>query len=116
MKKKGLCLLVAIILLTISILPISSRTIDFTPTIVFDGTRATCTVRIAGDRVTDTISATMKLRQGNTVIDEWSGSASGILKLEETATVKRGKSYTLVVNATINGIAQPTVTVDKTNN
>lgn len=58
----------------------------------------------------------MELRQGNIVIAEWSGSASGILKLEETATVKRGKSYTLVVNATINGIAQPTVTVDKTNN
>ena len=48
----------------------------------------------------------MELWQGNILIDDWSASASGILKIDETATVERNKTYKLTVNYTVNGVAQ----------
>lgn len=107
------------ILLTLpayAISSVSSRTISIVPDISFDGTEATCTVSIAGDRMTDSISATMMLKLGNNVIDAWSGSGQGILNLVGVANVLHGKTYTLTVHATINGVAKPAVTITRKNN
>jgi hypothetical protein len=83
--------------------------------VVFDGTEATCTVFITGDRSTDYISATMTLKQGTRVIDEWEDSGYGVLAMEGIAEVTRRKTYTLRVDATVNGVEQPTVTIARTN-
>lgn len=117
MKKRFLWLMfVMAIILAIPVYAASERTIDVVPDIEFNGTTATCTVRIMGDRTTDRIAATMELWQGNTLIDEWSASASGILKIDETATVARNKTYTLTVEYTINGTAQTPVSILRSNN
>ena len=93
-------------ILAISAHAASARTIDVYPSLAFNGTSATCTVTILGERTTDRISAVMELWQGNILIDDWSASASGILKIDETATVERNKTYKLTVNYTVNGVAQ----------
>lgn len=117
MKKRFLVLLfVMVMLFSLSAHAVSPRTIDIFPNITFVGTEATCTASITGDRLTDSISATMALKQGTRVIDEWSDSSSGILSMAGTADVSRRTTYTLTVDAIINGVAQPTVTISRTNN
>lgn len=116
MKRKVVILpFIVALLLAIPCYAMSARTIDFVPDVVFDGTEATCTVRITGDNVTDSISATMTLKLGTRVIDQWEGSGSGILELEGVAEVSHRKTYTLAVDAVINGVEQPTVTIARTN-
>lgn len=116
MKKKVTVLTVIMaMVLAIPAYAMATRAVDFVPDIVFDGTEATCTVFITGDRSTDYISATMTLKQGTRVIDEWEDSGYGVLAMEGITEVTRRKTYTLRVDATVNGVAQPTVTIARTN-
>lgn len=116
MKKGFLCLLLLMsMILAVPAYAASARTIDVVPDIEFNGTTATCTVRIMGDRTTDKISATMSLWQGSTLIDSWSANGAGILKIDETAQVVRNLTYNLTVNYSINGIAQVPVSISRTN-
>ena len=93
----------------------STRTISVVPDIEFDGTRATCSVSIAGNRSTDKIDATMELRQGGRLIDDWSASGYGILKIRETATVARNTTYTLEIEYSVNGDSKTPVSISRTN-
>lgn len=94
----------------------SSRIINVFPDIEFNGTKATCTVLITADRTSDKIAATTALWQGSTLVNSWSSSGSGILKISETATVSKNKTYKLVVNYTINGTSYSPVSISRTNN
>ena len=58
----------------------------------------------------------MELWQGNILIDDWSASASGILKIDETTTVAKNKTYTLTVEYTVNGVEHTPVSISRTNN
>lgn len=65
MRKKIICMMLLITM--VFVIPAnaaSTRAISVVPDIEFDGTEATCTVSIIGDRTTDEIEATMELRQG----------------------------------------------------
>ena len=117
MKKQFLCLLLVLsAIFAVSAYAASDRTIDVYPHLEFNGTKANCSVTILGERTTDKISATMELWQGNTLIDDWSASASGILKIDETTTVAKNKTYTLTVEYTVNGVEQTPVSISRTNN
>ena len=85
------------------------------PDIEFDGTKATCSVRIIGDRTTDKIEATMELRQGSRLIDDWSASGNGFLEISKTATVARNTTYTLTVEYSVNGDSKTPVSISRTN-
>lgn len=114
--KRVMCILVLVA--TIFAIPAyaaSPRTIDVYPSLSFNGTTATCTATIMGERTTDRIAASMELRQGGTLIDDWSASGSGILKLDKTTTVTKNKTYTLTVEYTVNGVAQTPVSISGTN-
>lgn len=116
MKKRFFILFVLVtMILAIPAYATSSRTINVYPDLEFNGTVATCTVRIIGEHTTDSISATMELRQGRTLIDDWSASGYGILTIDETATVSLNKTYSLTVTYTINGVQQTPVTISRTN-
>lgn len=93
----------------------STRAISVEPVIEFNGTKATCTVLIVGNRTTDEIEATMELRQGGRLIADWSDSGYGILKISETATVTRNTTYTLEVEYSINGDSKTPVSISRTN-
>lgn len=116
MKKRLFSIMLVIAMLfVVNVCATSPRANVFDPDITFNGTEAICTVCVTASRITDTIVVAMELRYGNTVIDSWTHSGSGFLQVEETATVQRGKTYTLVVDATINGVAKPTMTISRTN-
>lgn len=116
MKKQFLCLLLVLsAIFAVSAYAASDRTIDVYPHLEFNGTKANCSVTILGERTTDKISATMELWQGNTLIDDWSVSGSGILKMDKTTAVEKNKTYMLTVEYAINGVAQKTVSVSGTN-
>ena len=117
MKKRFLCLLMVIAtLLMVTASAVEARTADAFPYISFNGTTATCTVTVSGDHMQDEISITMTLKRGNTVIDTWSTTGNGIVKMAETATVELNKTYTLVVDFTVNGVEKPAATITRTNN
>lgn len=108
-------LVLTAMILAIPSYAMSARTIDVYPDLEFNGTVATCTVSIVGERTTDKISATMALWQGSKLIDDWSASGSGILKIDETATVAKNKTYKLTVDYTINGVARTPVSISRAN-
>ena len=117
MKKRFLCLLLGfIMLLSVSAYAVTPRATLINSDIAFDGTEATCTANIFGSKATDEITATMQLRRSGVLIDTWSGSGTGTPRLVGTAEVALGKTYALIVNATINGVAQTPVTISETNN
>ncbi len=56
----------------------------------------------------------MKLWNGNQCIATWTARDTSLLSLSETATVKRGQSYTLTVDYTIEGTAKPRLSTSGT--
>lgn len=94
----------------------SSRIASVIPDIEFNGTKATCMVFIQTERTSDKVVATMALWQGSTFIKSWNSSGTGMLKISETATVSKNKTYKLVVNYSINGTSYSPVSISRTNN
>ena len=105
-----------IVLMLILTLPAqaTSRQISVYPNLSFSDTTATCSVLIRANKANDKISADITLWQGNSCIESWETSDSGTVKFESTATVDKGKSYTLQIDFSINDVAQPSVSCSKT--
>ena len=82
----------------------------------FKDDSANCEVFISANSKDDAISAVTKLWQGSSCIGTWKDTAKGILDVTHNANVKNGKSYTLTVDFTVNGITQPTVSTSGTYN
>jgi hypothetical protein len=90
------------------------RQIGVSPSLSFHDTTATCSVFIRANKANDDISADISLWQGNSCIESWEASGSGTLNFESTATVSKGKSYTLKIDFSINGKIQPSVSHSNT--
>ena len=78
----------------------------------FTGTTANCEAMITS--AADDIEATMTLKQGNRVVDSWSGSGTGILFLDGDYYVTKGVTYTLTVEGTRNGVAFDATPITRT--
>lgn len=78
----------------------------------FTGTTANCEAMITS--ASDDIEATMTLKQGNRVVDSWSGSSTGILFLDGDCYVTKGVTYTLTVEGTRNGVAFEATPITRT--
>lgn len=113
MRKRIIPLLMGLALVLCSPVPSAlasvTRGIVREPNLKIDGTTAYCAVEYRSGNRNDTISVTLTLKQGSTTIDSWSDSGKGLVLISETATVQRGKTYDLVMNATVNGKPQPEV-------
>ena len=77
----------------------SPRVAQVVPGISFNGTTATCTVFIAAEQATDDIDAVIKLWRGSQCIKTWERSSVGDLAFSGEASVTRGKTYELTVDA-----------------
>lgn len=108
MKRRLLCLvLTALLLVAVPAYAASAayeRSVAAKANLEFDDKSATCSVFIKANSSTDRISATMELRQGNTLIDSWSASGKGAIAITETAKVSKNKTYKLIVEYSINGV------------
>lgn len=108
MKKKILIIsLVLMLLISIPAQAAVTRIVGNTPTLTISGTTASCSVKVYGKNANDSISVTMKLWDGNECIRTWTGSGTLMVSLSKTATVTKGHSYTLTVDAVIAGVSQP---------
>lgn len=113
-KVLSLVLLLAIVFSVSAQAAGPERIIRMTPSISFSGTTATCSADIRGNTASDTISCVVKLWRGNTCLNTWTASGTGRVTLERTRSVTRGETYKLTVDATVNGVAQPTKSVSRT--
>lgn len=84
------------------------------PKLSFSGTTATCKVTIVGNNTSEYIQATMKLMNGTTCIATWNASGYGYVTMTKTATVTKNRSYTLVLDVSINGVQQDPASVSGT--
>lgn len=114
---KKATLFMSLVLILILAVPVEART-PRNPlgrvSLTFNGTTAQCSCVIYADNADDTIAATMKLWNGSQCVGTWSATDTSLLSLVETATVKRGQSYTLTVDYTIAGIAKPRLSTSGT--
>ena len=79
----------------------------------FNGTTAVCEASCRGDTSTDYVKATLTLYQGSSYIDSWSSEGTYRAIASGQHSVTRGKSYTLKLNYSVNGVAQPEQSVTK---
>ncbi|MBR6150947.1 MAG: hypothetical protein IKQ25_06665 [Lachnospiraceae bacterium] len=87
------------------------------PGLSFNGTNATCSLKVYGENNTDSIVASVTLKQGNSVIKQWSDlSASGYMNFSDTAYVSHGLTYTMQITVEINGISYSIADIVKTCN
>lgn len=80
-------------------------------TLDFSGTTATCNYKLVS--AGDTINVTMKLWQGDTLVDLWTKTGTSAVNMSETCQVSRLKMYTLEVSGTCGGVAFGPVSVSK---
>ena len=117
MKKRAVALLVLLsLLITIPAYAVTPRTVDIGASIAFNRTEVVCTAKITGERQSDTISATMTLMKGSQIVAFWRGNGTWSLDMNGTAPVETGVTYTLTVDALINGVWQTPFTTSRTHN
>ncbi len=73
-------------------------------TLLFSGTQATCELKVRA-LTGCTVTGTLTLYQGDTVVDSWPISGTTRVNFSDTCTVKRGLSYKLVADLTVTGAA-----------
>ncbi|MCR5459763.1 MAG: hypothetical protein K6F51_07700 [Acetatifactor sp.] len=85
------------------------------PELIFSGTTATCSLTVYAERSTDSIVASVTLKQGNSIVKQWSNlSSNGYVTFSDTATVSHGVTYTMHVTVSINGVSYPVSDITKT--
>jgi len=113
-KRMGLLLVILAMMLTVPAFAAQLRSAAVYPNLSFNGTTATCMVSVEGERATDRIEVDMELWEGNVRKNMWSTSGTEYIEFERTASVTRGRTYTLKAYATVNGRDLPMSSVTKT--
>lgn len=80
----------------------------------FDGTLAICSATCKGSNSKDKVEATLSLVSDGKTVASWSDSDDYSVSISESCKVNQGKTYTLKLNYSINGIEKPEKTVTKT--
>lgn len=119
--KKTLCTLIALLILFGSVLPFSAqaaepRVLSIVPALSFSGTTANCQLNVNTDYATNNIYATIKLWNGSSCVAIWGASGTGHLNFYANRTVVKGNTYTLTADVTINGVAEPQISITRTCN
>lgn len=103
MKKRFVVLSCVIVILLTVTAHAAVRAEYCVPSLTFDGTTATCEIKVIGEALSDRIEVTLSLWHGNQLIDTWSEEGTGYLRMTETAAVTRGNTYTMEIALSING-------------
>jgi len=117
MKKR-----IVIIMLVLSmIFSVSANAIEVRrpvvyPDLSFANGEAVCDVLIEADYSDDEIEAYIELWEGGTFLMSWRVSGMEYVETSRTANASRGKTYTLIVYASINGNDLPLTDISRTYN
>ena len=114
MRKTALLLALVLVLCTPVTAYAATRVSSIKPSLGFSGTAAICQVTVMGDNASQHIQVTMKLMYGTIQVASWSGSGYGYVYLDKSATVFSGRTYTLVVEVTMDGVVKDPVYITKT--
>lgn len=114
MKKTVFTLALVFVILLMNVVPVyaESPRSSFTPNLTFSGTTANCSVKIK--QTGKTISATLDLWYGSICVASWHDTDISQLVISETIGVGHGKTYTLTVYGTIDGVPFSGGSVTKT--
>ena len=114
--KRRIILLVALVtfILSLQVFALENRATYVRPTLSFGDDEAECRVLIIANASDDEIVAYIKLYENNRCIETWVEEATGYLNFVDTVPVVSGKTYELTVNADIDGVEHPSVSVEKT--
>ena len=78
----------------------------------FSGTTANCSGSVTD--LNKYIVATMTLSTGGSTVGSWSGSGWSVVDLSGSCTVVKGKTYSLVISGTVDGVPFSTTPIVKT--
>ncbi len=114
MKKALYILMLVCIILFVNIVPAHADSMrsPAIPQLTFSGTTANCSVNIK--QTGKTISATLDLWYGSICVASWHDTGVSRLNISETIGVGHGKTYTLSVYGTIDGVPFSGGSVTKT--
>lgn len=114
MKKRALVVALVVVLVVSCMAPLAMARVDTClPILSFTGTKANCFVEVAAGG-SDSVAVTLRLMHGSIQVASWSASGTGRAVVNETVSVVKGNTYTLVASATINGVAMPVATTSAT--
>jgi len=113
--KKRIIVLVITMMFAFSVCAFA-RMADIVPALSFNGTQAVCSVSYSSDNTTDSISVTMTLLKGNTVVNSWTTNGTGTLYFSHRAYAPKGYQYTLMIDSVVNGIDNAQVSISRSNN
>lgn len=80
----------------------------------FEGKEAICSAICTGNNESDNLDVTLSLYRGGTLVKSWSQSGTGYVTISERCGAKSGKSYTLVMQYSVNGTEKPDLSTTKT--
>lgn len=88
-----------------------TRSVSSSPELTFDGATAFC--KFEHSSLGDTITVTMKLWQGDTLVKSWMQTGTSEIIISKTCEVSRLKMYKLEVSGTCGGVAFGPISVSK---
>ncbi len=114
--KRRIFSLVAVLLLvlSVSVQAVESRAVHSNFGLSFSGTTAICFGTCRSGNSSDRIAMTLILEQGGVELDSWSATGYGQVTMTKTCPVTKGKTYTLVLELSINGDPQPSLSTHAT--
>ena len=112
MKKRISAIALLMIVMLCTTAHAAQLRVSLVPGLTFTGTTANCSAAVTS--VSDEIEIELSLWQGTTLVDSWEASGTNYVKISETCSVSKGKTYTLKLNGTINGTAFAERTVTRT--
>ncbi|MBR3469627.1 MAG: hypothetical protein IKH28_08040 [Lachnospiraceae bacterium] len=84
------------------------------PNLSFSGTTATCDLTVYAGYTTDSIEASVVLKNGTIPIKQWTNlTANGYMDFSDTAYVSHGSTYTMQVTLKINGVSYSVADITK---
>lgn len=114
MKKFILLIAILVLVFPVTANATTPRYVNIRPGIAFNGTTAYCTASVTGNSMKDEIDIVVKLWKEKSCIVTWRASGEGYVFLSKNKTVEKNHEYTLTIDATINGQAQPTASFTAT--
>ena len=111
MKKTLALLLVVTLLLTIPSYAMQARA-TIAPTFTISGNTARCSVNVT--QANARIEVYIELWHGNTMIEGWSASGTGYVRINGTCEVEVGETYVMIVNGTVNGLSFDEYSIERT--
>ena len=115
MRKRIIAVVVlAVMILATSVQALEPLAVGDTISLSFDGTTAICSATCKGSNANDKVKASLSLSTDGKTVASWSASDDFSVSIFESCEVVYGKTYTLKLNYSINGIMKPGKSVTKT--